>query len=280
MGEQKESVRYLTWRVDGGFITNLAREKCYVEHDIQAALRILTGCMQSDELSEEEIIGMAMKILDGKAELKGVFPDDDYGYRELDKPDERYNLSNLIFIKDENKKLEQEVNDLSSKLAFIYKNCDSHILRELDKQYVEEYDEYLIPAGVRRDKGFDRVSTGSKMLDSYLKRQKMDTEDDYGWLEPSGKYHPVEWGDHQEWANNYILQLCNDGVMNPDEAPTDCGQYLVSKGWILLHNPAQGIPIMTKDDINRMTKSQKEFLYDYYIERDCHKEANAIWSEE
>lgn len=29
-----------------------------------------------------------------------------------------------------------------------------------------------------------------------------------------------------------------------------------------------------------LTQEQKEFLYDYYMERDCKKEANAIWQED
>lgn len=30
----------------------------------------------------------------------------------------------------------------------------------------------------------------------------------------------------------------------------------------------------------RADKAEKEFLYDYYMERDCKKEANAIWQED
>lgn len=273
-------MRTLTWRIEGEFITNLAREKCYYEHDIAGALELLLGCMTTDELDECTVMGMALKILDGRAELKGTYPNEDYGYRELTKQNEKYKLSDLASIVEEKKKLEQEINDFSRKMAFIYENCDSYTLRILDEQYADEYDEHLVPSGVRRDKGFDRASTGSKMLDSYLKRQKINTDDDYGWLEPSGEYHPVEWGEHQEWACDYVRELCNKGLMNIEDAPVDCGEYLVEKGWILLHNPAHGIAIITKDVIRRMTKSQKEFLYDYYIKRECHEEANAIWSEE
>lgn len=31
--------------------------------------------------------------------------------------------------------------------------------------------------------------------------------------------------------------------------------------------------------VRDMTKAQKEFLYDYYTERDCKKEANEVWKE-
>lgn len=56
--------------------------------------------------------------------------------------------------------------------------------------------------------------------------------------------------------------------------------YLVRRGWVLLHNPQQGIAIPTRDITREYTKAQKEFLYDYYMERDCKEEANAIWQDE
>lgn len=58
------------------------------------------------------------------------------------------------------------------------------------------------------------------------------------------------------------------------------GDWLVERGWVLLHNPSQGIAFPTKNPVKEYTKAQKEFLYDYYMERDCKKEANAIWQED
>lgn len=55
---------------------------------------------------------------------------------------------------------------------------------------------------------------------------------------------------------------------------------VVKRGWVLLHNPQQGIAIPTRDITREYTKAQKEFLYDYYMERDCKEEANAIWQDE
>lgn len=43
--------------------------------------------------------------------------------------------------------------------------------------------------------------------------------------------------------------------------------------------PSRGIAFPTKNPVKEYTKAQKEFLYDYYMERDCKKEANAIWKE-
>ena len=56
------------------------------------------------------------------------------------------------------------------------------------------------------------------------------------------------------------------------------GDWLVERGWILLHNPSQGIAFPTKNPVKRYTKAQQDFLYDYYMERGKEKEANAIYN--
>ena len=110
---------------------------------------------------------------------------------------------------------------------------------------------------------------------------------DYGWLAPDGKFYEVDWGNHQEWAQEYIeenfpevaedddadMQMkCNVGLIG-------AGDWLVERGWVLLHSPSQGIAHPTKNPIKRYTKAQQEFLYDYYMERGKEKEANAVYDE-
>ena len=133
-------------------------------------------------------------------------------------------------------------------------------------------------------------------LDGFMKRM-MDEEDhiteDYGWLEPDGTFHGVGWGDHQEWANNYLeeklteeerfnamIEINASGMAKCSADIVGAGDYLIRRGWVLLHNPSQGIAIPTRDFSREYTKAQKEFLYDYYMERNCKKEANAIWQED
>lgn len=107
-----------------------------------------------------------------------------------------------------------------------------------------------------------------------------------------------------EWLNADDFNFAHDfyGIVNninrekgfPEEAmngdidlQTKCnvgligaGDWLVERGWVLLHNPSRGIAFPTKNPVKEYTKAQKEFLYDYYMERDCKKEANAIWQED
>ena len=128
-------------------------------------------------------------------------------------------------------------------------------------------------------------------LDSFMKRmmdEENHTTEDYGWLEPDGTFHGVEWGAHQEWAQNYMSEKFPEEAMNGDiDLQTKCnvgligaGDWLVERGWVLLHNPSLGIAFPTKNPVKEYTKAQREFLYDYYMERDCKKEANAIWQED
>ena len=132
-------------------------------------------------------------------------------------------------------------------------------------------------------------------LDSFMARmmdEEEHTTEDYGWLEPNGTFHAVEWGNHQEWANDYLdknltqeerfaamVEINASGMVKSSPDVIGAADYLVRRGWVLLHNPQQGIAIPTRDITRECTKAQKEFLYDYYMERNRENEANAIWEE-
>lgn len=115
------------------------------------------------------------------------------------------------------------------------------------------------------------------------------TTEDYGWLEPDGTFHEVEWGLHQQWASDYLNENYpykdnRDLHWRVDENGKKhhmCdGDVLIYKlHWILLDSPCQGLAYPTTDPAREMTKAQKEFLYDYYMERGRNKEANALYAE-
>ena len=270
----------LTFKVQGEFITDLAREKCYFDGNYKYAIDLLTSCMESDELSKNEILNMAISILDGRAVLKGTYPDDDYGFFYLYEKDKKWDLGKLIADSFENIKATQEkYNDLLQKYLFVIDSLDRFDKRKLNSEYRKEFDDILF-----KDIAGEPVDENT-LLGSFLKRQMSDTEDDYGWLEPNGSFHPVEWGQHQEWAQSYIEEHFPEITEDEVDMQVKCGvgligagDWLVERGWILLHNPAQGIAIVTRNDKCRVTKAQKEFLYSYYTERDCEKEANEIYS--
>ena len=88
---------------------------------------------------------------------------------------------------------------------------------------------------------------------------------DYGWLEPDGTFHNVKWGDHEGWANNYLQKNLSveeyRHVIFGGKDVMSAGDYLTTKGWVLLHNPSMGIAFPTRDSTKRYTKPQKDFLY-------------------
>jgi len=122
------------------------------------------------------------------------------------------------------------------------------------------------------------VYNGIENIRKYQKRiQNHITKDDYGWLAPDGKFYPVGWGRHDSWARDYISEHFKEvDVFGPCFY---CGDFLVQKGWILLHNPSMGIVELSAEQINGASKKQKEFLYDYFTEREMFEEAAAIWKE-
>lgn len=77
-----------------------------------------------------------------------------------------------------------------------------------------------------------------------------------------------------------MVEINASGMVKNSPDVIGAADYLVRRGWVLLHNPQQGIAIPTRDITREYTKAQKEFLYDYYMERDCKEEANAIWQDE
>lgn len=110
--------------------------------------------------------------------------------------------------------------------------------------------------------------------------------DEYGWLSPTGEFFSVEWAHHQAWAFDYI-----DAHFSAEERrayfkehvrPSDgcSGDFLQARGWVLLHSPCQGIAQMTRHDTKPLTKAQKEYLYDYFMLRNRHEAANALFKED
>jgi hypothetical protein len=95
---------------------------------------------------------------------------------------------------------------------------------------------------------------------------------DFGWLRPDGKFFEVEWGKHESWAIEYVEKhYRNKNICY-------AGDFLKEHNWLLFHSPGGGSDAnMSDDDIQSATKRQKEFLYDYFLQRNRQREANIIW---
>lgn len=111
----------------------------------------------------------------------------------------------------------------------------------------------------------------------------VEKETEYGWLEPSGKFHPVEFAKHQTWAAKYLLELVREGKIPFEEARVskeqNVGDLLVKRGWVLVHNPSQRNITITRDLSKRLTKAQADYLYDFFRKYGKEKEANELYDE-
>lgn len=82
-----------------------------------------------------------------------------------------------------------------------------------------------------------------------------------GWLAPDGTFYPVEFGNHQIWASEYLLRLYRDGEISYVQARReDNGDLLTDMGWILIHNPHGYDFKITRNLSKRVTNKQKDYL--------------------
>lgn len=92
----EKTTKRMIMRVQGEGITRIAREQCYINHRFGHAMEILQGSLQTDQLDNNEIAGLAFAVLDGRAEIKGVYPDGDYRFEYNEEPDKRWRIEKLI----------------------------------------------------------------------------------------------------------------------------------------------------------------------------------------
>ena len=106
---------------------------------------------------------------------------------------------------------------------------------------------------------------GNKIIDiEGVEGIEKKSEEVYGWLAPNGKFYPVEFGNHQAWASEYLLKLYRDGEISDKQARPndngDVGDLLTDMGWILIHNPHGYDFKITRNLSKRVTNKQKVYL--------------------
>lgn len=266
--------RTLQISVDGEWLTDLAREWFYLEgKGYDKCIELLDSSMSGTDKTKEQIRRHAEDLLIGRAALKGSTADGTY-HLEIYSPEEEEKMPddmNVWKIVGEQRKIKEELDKYKRRWDVAMKMIPRYLKEEIGI----ELDEDLTEPESR--------PVVSRALDNYMKRM-LDTEEhtteDYGWLEPNGKFHAVKWGDHQEWAYEYLESKAKtEEEYSKLPRLYEAGDVLTKEGWVLLHNPSQGIAIATKNPCKDYTKAQKEFLFEYYMERNCEKEANDIWEE-
>lgn len=100
---------------------------------------------------------------------------------------------------------------------------------------------------------------------------------DYGFINTKGMFIPVDWGEHEEWAADFVKHnLTQEAWMKALNKYSSSTDILVYKmHYILLENPQQGEAIIQKPI--KLTKAQKETLYDYLMYHQRQEEALSLW---
>lgn len=115
--------------------------------------------------------------------------------------------------------------------------------------------------------------------EEYIERMISADEDvaPYGFVDPYGNFHTVDWSNHEAFAGDYVRGHFGGFTIVVDSGYDTAKDFLVlEKGWLLLHNPQRGKPILTSGE-KPMTKAQREFLFDYYTKYGMKNEANALY---
>ena len=278
-------VRTVSFGITGEYITQIVREQFFVNGiEYGKAMEILMDCMGGTDMEEAKLKRYAEDVLLGRAEFKGSTADSTFHMTAYDAGEEpEMTASFRIF---------EQYSRMKKKLAETEKELVK--IREWYEVAMEHVPSYEMNDVLRETGQPIESSFGSSLLDSFIERM-MDEEEhttgDYGWLAPDGTFHEVEWCKHQEWAEKYIRENMPEeewltaGVHMPGQqvktsSLNTFGDYLVERGWVLMHNISQGLAFPTRNPLKPYTKAQKEFLYDYYIERGKEAEANAIWKED
>ena len=257
-----ERIASLSFAITGDFVTRTAREWLWLEGKPWSVVEeFLLSCMCGTDKSKEELSELAFKVVSGRAKFIGNTADDSYAMVDDDQD----------FIGDYIGRWNRKVKELEKEN------------RELENQHymltnylIDSGRGYLLAEAGVAPESKDLDPLGAAMLKSYMEQdaiEKAGFTDNYGWLEPNGTFHPVDYADHQEFAR----KTAEERGWIREFAKTEyggiyaIGDFLVEdKGWVLLHNPGRGIARAEVSEKKPLTKAQKDFLFGYYADRGKH----------
>lgn len=289
--KEQVQTRTLHFSVQGKMITDLAREKLYYDNNLPYAIDLLMSCMETDQISKGDRLLIAVQILNGEKEIVGTYPGDDYGIQDCKPTKNQKTITSWCeSLSEELAQLKAEKNELIQKLICIGENLSEWDRTKINTAWRTEYDgtsRYIFddPGSRALERanavlsGLSGFNTNSDPVQDFLDRMTDPHDEDYGWLEPNGTFHAADWGHHQTFAREWLEK--HDPDFNPTSkeyyAP---GDVLVNRGWVLLHNPSQGLAFITKSDTRPLTKAQQNYLFDYYTERNHPEKASEYLEQE
>lgn len=214
----------------------------------------------------------------------------DYKYRNLT-PEQRKKVASVSYVLMHSNvidrmtlslnKIDKESVELFCDLFNIEYGADSHGSWEwlyfLKDGKRLDHDELLAMVATYRDEDFEDKDESNEESNTSESKEEDEEEkiQDYGWLSPSGEYVESGFGTHEESAINIIK---DKGWKAEYDALYEkqfmlARDFLVNnKGYALLHNPFVLGPTKVEEP-TRLTKAQKEFLFDYFVNE--HEEGRA-----
>lgn len=254
----------MTFSLDGKWMTDFIRNRfLYEDMSFDWVIESIEKLLNGNGLTRQRIEQIAQDVILGRSYFKGNTRDGSFVYCDgSDEPIESDFFKKYSNLRDELKKERQARKDAVEawqELALVIKG-------EIDRGDCESQSNIEIFKPTPMEEFIDRM-----------------IEDDgdiapYGYISPNGEFHPVDYAEHERFAQDYINSSRErDKIL---ELGYLLGKdYLVyGMGWILLHNPAMGKPIITYGD-RPMTKAQREALFDYYTKYGMKKEANALYED-
>ena len=249
--------RQLSFSVAGSFITAISREWFWLEGKPWETVEdLLLSCMHGTDQTKSELKRHAFNVVFGLEKFVGNTGDGSYALVE---DNDDLAIKNVTLMKRD--------------FANLKENHEA-LMEQYNKLLARIEDEALEWLLLDEKEDREEVFEMSPILKSFMDQVKIEEKFDnnYGWLEPSGEFHPVPWCDHQEWAMNEGKRR---GWIPEDEHDLwAAGDVLADHGWVLLHNPGKGVAFVTRNEEKRLTKAQQDFLYSYYADRGQHKTAN------
>ena len=222
----------VSFTVTGAFVTKTAREWFWEEgKPWEKVEEFLLACMCGTDKSREELVALARDVVLGRAKFIGdtadgsyamVTDDGEYAIKAAGKL-----LKRLKDEKEERRDLEIRLENLVDRIA-------------------DEDCEWLLEE--RKPPEADM----SPLLSSFLEQRKIENEheDNYGWLEPNGEFHPVEFAEHQSWAGQYIRNSARSEAEFRDWGKgvpfNSAGDFLVSRDGFFYTTPGWAWPSLPR----------------------------------
>lgn len=254
----------ISFGVDGEWLTDYIRESVINgERNYEWALQLMIDIVEPNRIDERQAEKMAQDIILGRSRFSGRTSDGTFSYDERD----------------------ETPNDLFKRFCAVNEMLKYE--RKTSTKYCDAWYELvdLVEGNVERQDLLCDLNQQLKppsMLQEFIERansKDAQVREPYCFISPDGELFPVDWGEHNEWAQNYIkrhgMSMDDDGFAR-DYYAVD---YLVhDRGWLLLHSPGHGRPKLTKSN-KPMTKAQRETLYDYYMNAGRFDEANELYGD-